>query len=571
MSEIRTCQNCKSEFGIEPEDFEFYEKIKVPPPTFCPSCRRVRRMLVRNLRSLYHDNCDMCGKQMLSMYAPESSYTVYCRTCFNSDNWDAAEYGREYDPSRSFFEQYGELLRVVPRIALLQYGNPLNSDTSNSILEGKNLYLCYSCIFSEDSAYIQNTDRSKNTYDCYNNRELEDCYENVNSSKNYRCVYVTNTKSCINSSFLFDCSNCQDCFMSSSLRNRQYVIRNVQYDKEEYEKEMARIDRSCYGSFEEMKEEFSDLVGGAVHKYAEIIASTNATGDKVYSSNNVRDSFSVTEAENVVRCDRLPPGIKDAQDVYGGRLSEILYEGVICGSNSYNLKFYHCADASRDTEYTEYCHHCSSVFGCIGLKKKQYCILNKKYSKEEYEELRSRVVDEMTIKGEYGEFFPKEISPFAYNESAAQEYVPLTKERAIEEGFRWRDPEKKDYETTIVAGDLPDAIDDVGDDVLAQVIECEHAGMCNHGCTSAFRVTKAELSFYRDMRLPLPRMCPNCRHVERLSRENPPVLYERQCMCDLVKHAHHESGRCSNTFKTTYALDRKEVVYCEQCYQQEVV
>ncbi|MFA6585673.1 MAG: cytochrome C551 [Candidatus Paceibacterota bacterium] len=43
-SEIKTCQNCKKDFTIEPEDFNFYEKINVPPPTFCPECRMVRRL-----------------------------------------------------------------------------------------------------------------------------------------------------------------------------------------------------------------------------------------------------------------------------------------------------------------------------------------------------------------------------------------------------------------------------------------------------------------------------------------------------------------------------------------------
>ncbi len=27
------CQNCHQEFIIEPEDFDFYEKIQVPAPT----------------------------------------------------------------------------------------------------------------------------------------------------------------------------------------------------------------------------------------------------------------------------------------------------------------------------------------------------------------------------------------------------------------------------------------------------------------------------------------------------------------------------------------------------------
>jgi len=38
QSENRICQNCKSDFIIELEDFSFYEKMKVPAPTFCPYC-----------------------------------------------------------------------------------------------------------------------------------------------------------------------------------------------------------------------------------------------------------------------------------------------------------------------------------------------------------------------------------------------------------------------------------------------------------------------------------------------------------------------------------------------------
>lgn len=38
MPETKTCQNCKTRFTIEPEDFVFYEKIGVPAPTFCPEC-----------------------------------------------------------------------------------------------------------------------------------------------------------------------------------------------------------------------------------------------------------------------------------------------------------------------------------------------------------------------------------------------------------------------------------------------------------------------------------------------------------------------------------------------------
>ena len=79
----------------------------------------------------------------------------------------------------------------------------------------------------------------------------------------------------------------------------------------------------------------------------------------------------------------------------------------------------------------------------------------------------------VTAKGiiyKYGEFFPSELSPFAYNESIAQEYFPLTKEEALAKGFTWQDSEARNYKIDIGNGDLPDNIKDVSDDILGKII-----------------------------------------------------------------------------------------------------
>jgi hypothetical protein len=83
--EIRECQNCQKEFIIEPEDFDFYNKIKVPPPTFCPDCREQRRIAFRNERSLYKRKCDLCGKGVVSRVSPDKPYPMYCQKCWWSD------------------------------------------------------------------------------------------------------------------------------------------------------------------------------------------------------------------------------------------------------------------------------------------------------------------------------------------------------------------------------------------------------------------------------------------------------------------------------------------------------
>ncbi|MDI6883331.1 MAG: zinc-ribbon domain containing protein [Patescibacteria group bacterium] len=63
-SKLVKCQNCQKEFTIEPDDLEFYAKIKVPPPTWCPECRLVRKLVWRNERIFYKRTCELCGKSI---------------------------------------------------------------------------------------------------------------------------------------------------------------------------------------------------------------------------------------------------------------------------------------------------------------------------------------------------------------------------------------------------------------------------------------------------------------------------------------------------------------------------
>ena len=100
----------------------------------------------------------------------------------------------------------------------------------------------------------------------------------------------------------------------------------------------------------------------------------------------------------------------------------------------------------------------------------------------------------------------------------------------------------------------------IDESIIGKVIECSHRGECTQNCTLGFKIILEELQFYRRMNLPLPHLCPNCRHYERLSQRNPMKLWHRKCM---------KEG-CDNEFETSYAPERPEIVYCEKCYQKEV-
>ena len=247
--------------------------------------------------------------------------------------------------------------------------------------------------------------------------------------------------------------------------------------------------------------------------------------------------------------------------------------------NDYNLKFSHAAsDQVRDSDYTDFCQNCSKVFGCIGLRGKKYAILNRVYSKEEYLKLRKQIIEQMDKapyldkKGrvyKYGEFFPIEISPFAYNETFSQELNYLTKEQIIEARYSWREPEIKNFNITIPAEQIPENIDEVGEKILEEVLGCLHKGECSHQCYTAFRLTDYELKFYKKHNIPLPILCANCRHYARYAVMPGNILYHRQCICDRKNHFHGEK-RCAIEFETAYSPERSERVYCETCYNKEV-
>jgi len=580
--EIRNCQNCKKEFTIEPDDFSFYEKMAVPPPTFCPECRLVRKMSWRNERTLYKRSCGQCGKQIVSMYSADVSLVVYCQDCWWSDLWDPTATGVDYDFSRPFMVQFSELLQRTPSVALFNT-TPSNSDYCNYMSGAKDCYLQFGGRESENLLYTNRIYMGKDNVDCYTGTRNENCYECVQCENSYKLKYSQYCDTCVDSNFLFDCRNCQNCSFSTNLRNKQYYLFNQPYSKEEYFAKLKEIDFGSYEVLQQNINKFNDLRKNALRKYAQLIKTIQSTGDNLKNSKNCKEcfDFSGDNYENSAFSHYIGLGLKDSYDVYGLSRGERIYESLSLGFESTenaNYMFSQVVKGSANISYSLNCTASQNLFGCTGLRSKQYCILNKQYTKEEYEALVPKIIAHMNEmpyvdkKGrvyKYGEFFPTELSPFAYNETIAQEYYPLARGQAMEKGFLWKDAEEKNYKIDISSENLPDNIKEVGDDIIGKVIGCEHKGDCTHQCTKAFKIIPQELQFYKKMILPLPRLCPNCRHYERLKQRNPLKLWHRQCMCDKLNHGH--DGKCTNEFETTYAPERPEIVYCEQCYQQEVV
>ena len=461
------CKQCNTAFEITDSDRKFYNRVSpifggkkylIPEPTLCPDCRLQRRLAFRNERTLYHRKSDFSGKEIVSIFVPDKPFKVYDQSEWWSDKWDATEYGRDFDFSRSFSVQLGELYRVAPHVSLYTT-NTENSYYTNHSLNCRNCYLMFGAADDEDCLYGKFVIGCKNTLDGLNLYQCELCYEGVASEGCYNCKYFLNCKNCAESIFIEECQNCKHCIGCFGLANKEYYVFNRFVDKEKFENFQQDLSDFTNDKIEKLKTKFEPLRKPLPHRYAHIYASENCTGDMIVNSKDCQYCFDIKNSEDCKYIAFSPNSLNSHDCCFTAPKGvELCYNCIstLAKFGLANFMVWH----SDNAYYSMECHNCSHIFGCVGLNHKKYCIMNKQYSKEEYEKIVARIAEHMQKTGEWGEFLPFKNSAFGYNESIAQEYFPVTKEGAIKIGASWRE-EDSSNQAKQSSVTIPESIKDV--------------------------------------------------------------------------------------------------------------
>jgi hypothetical protein len=484
------------------------QKFDIPDPKLSPKERLRRRLAFRNELSLYHRKCDKTGEKIISMYREDVPFPVYNWKEWFADGWDARDYGQDYDFSRPFFEQISELRDKVPHTSLVFSAN-VNCDFCNIIGNSKNCYLLSGSIECED-CYYGNPFRSKNCIDSLIVRDCELCLQCIDSQKLYDCQYCQNCNNSSNLQYCFNVSGSKDCFACVNLNQKQYCILNKQYSKEDYERIIAEVDHNTvWGKLEELKATLPRRAYTGLNNQ-------NVEGDYITNSKNCFECYHCNECEDSSYCFQMM-NCKDSVDVCNGEYGELIYEisGCYSANNCFFSNF--VWDGAHDLCYCINTQSSNNSFGCVSLRRGEYCILNKQYTKDEYEKMLPKIVEHMKSTGEWGEFFPISMSPFAYNETTAAQYLPLSKEEVLERGLKWIDDTEK-----------------------------------------PFKILPQERAYYEKRSLELPKRAPAQRHLDRLAKRNPMHLWQRKC------------DKCQKDISSSCSPDAKERVYCEECFRAEV-
>lgn len=545
---LQYCQNTKEEFEITPSDLTFYSRMGVPSPHLCPDERRRQRLMFRNERNLYRRLCDATGKTIVSIHDQDAPFPVYSQNYWWSDHWDALSFGQPMDFSRPFFEQFAEVYRSVPQIAL-NNSRSENCEYTNQAENNKDCYLVFCSNASRNCYYGMWYQHCNDCVDCLYLESSELCYEVLNGERCYHCVHCENIQNCHDCYFCIDCIGCRNCIGCSNLRNKSYFIDNVAHSKKDFEEKLSSLKLGTRNNLTSLEELYRARFKDVATKYYIGKNCETFSGSYLQNVKNTHQSFNCRHTENLSYC----------QDAWDARNCLDLTETLatdFCYQVEGSERINDCAFGMKQSrsDSTWYCSHCyssSSLFGCVGLNNKSFCILNRCYEKEEYHTLRDRIISHMKHSGEWGHYFPEWIAPFPYNKTVAQEYYPLTREEALRKGYRWKDEDlipAEQNNTSVLTGDITEC----GDEVLAQSFNCKISG-------KPFRITKAELEFYRKLGLGLPLLHHDQRHQGRMARRAPRRLVRRPCR------------GCGGRLETTFSEDRQGGVLCDRCYSAVVL
>ncbi|MFN8391393.1 MAG: hypothetical protein U0136_13975 [Bdellovibrionota bacterium] len=558
------CAVSNSKFNFSTEDQALLERLSpringvtypLPPPKLSPDERKRRRWAFRNERHLYHRKCDFSGKAIVTNYSPDKKLTVYSKEDWWSDNWDFRSYGRDFDFNRPFFEQFADLFAVVPKVALTTSpdADENNCRYINFAGSSKNCHMVFDSDFDEDCYFSNVLKHSKNCADCSYVHSSELCYECVDCTNCYALLYSQNCASCSESYFLDQCVGCSNCCLSANLVQKQYYFRNKPYSREGYFRLVESLELEKRTSVESLRESFRVSLLDFPKKYCQILRSENCTGDYIVNSRNIHSSFNVASAEDLRYCDSLYAA-RNCMDVssFGEQIDHVYQSGTI-GINVTNTFFSLCAVANcADLFYSVDARMSRHCFGSAGVKRAQFCILNKQYTEEEYFRLLPRIIAHMQATGEWGEFFPISLSPFGYNETIAQDFFPLTETEAGTLGAKWSNYLSPAPDVPALSAEaVPDTIDAVTADVLKKAIQCPISN-------KVFRIADPELALYRKLRIPLPTKHPDVRHQRRMALRNPQHLWARQC------------AKTGERILSTYSPESQAIVYGESAFLESV-
>jgi hypothetical protein len=426
-----------------------------------------------------------------------TEHQEYCESLFS---------GPGFEPWSSFLDSFSKLYRSS-QPAMINFWGTENSDYCDVCYTTKNWYLSFnSTWWNENVIYsICTKDNCKDIYNSFMAWDwTSNCYQSAWVINWFNVFYSKNISWSNNVRFCNNLIGCSECLFCDSLENASYCIKNKVYSKDEY--------LTLKANLLSKKDSFDVYYDGVLSMPPSNMASVNCKGNFCVKSEDVENGYNVYQTKhwrnliingsskwNSHMYDCVSCGSNDASDMYACTLSGTAQHLYCCDASWIGSNLYYCS----------FLNWCSFCLGCIGLKNKSYCILNKQYTKEDRYIEVDKIFWKMQADWSLWSFFPASMNPFYFNDTAAYLIDPsFTKEEVVAKWYLRRDePIKVDIPAgvqTVKTSELGqfESLDangkrNINDEILKKVILDEQG--------NAYRIIPMELEFLCKYELPLPR------------------------------------------------------------------
>ena len=271
-----------------------------------------------------------------------------------------------------------------------------NSEDSQGdyIYHSKNLLNCFDCANCTNSLYLYDSYMCANSVDCDYAVESELCYESVDPFKCFNCEYLENCSQMTDSSYSYACTNCHDVFGSVNLKNKSFCIFNRQLTEAKYKERAKQFKSLPSEKVLKMLDQLKELYPWT--QTNEENNENSAYGNYIYHNKNCYLCFDASHNEN---CGYLYDSFYNTAcyDLTYSSHTELSCEAVD-SDKLFNCNFAVYSSSCLDSSYIFNCFDVKNSLGCVGLSHKQYCILNRQLSKEEYEKTSRLILNDIKSK-----------------------------------------------------------------------------------------------------------------------------------------------------------------------------
>lgn len=544
----RVCPISGELWQMTEEELTWMRKFNVPPTDIAPMVRR-RWLNGFNLGvEMWRTKDMLSGKPILSYVHPDNKIPVVEDTTWFEKDWSEVAQV-DVDSDKTVFDQMRVLLEKVPVPALRSYNPPINTIGASFISVEDSFMVFAGVMDTKRCSYGWLMKSVEDTQDLFSSYNSTSSFSINHCDRMHNCRVALRSVDCLNSSFLFDCRNCESCFGGFNLRNRKFVFWGEQLSEEEYNKRVSEIDLTSHKTFSEYYQRYlGHLATEAVWPENFNVQTEDCTGEYLTKSVRCHDSHTVTLGKDLFRCQLSHTNCEQACYVSGfANSSELFTCSAMVGSTK--CLFSASCKTSQGLEYSMHCQDCENCFGCIGLRNKKFHIFNKPYSEEEYWEKIDEIKTSMLDQGSYGQMLPADFAPagFQFATDIFFDYPEKELEALKAPKFDPNVGSVQDVDSMVHPEELPDRLEECAAFVGKAIFDPE--------LKRPFAVRKTDFVFYQKLGLPFPRKH-YIRRLKTLTRlANTFEMMDVQC------------AKCQKDIRVAQNLTFKNrKIYCYECY-----